>query len=164
MAGEFDGLFDVKNNEKQISKGISYLIKQYKKKSKSKKVLFKSEIIFQNHISNSYLSGVVTNKCIKDGTNYYVINYDDSSSLTNTVTSGGKSGGRVINIFKEKCKGLRSIKFKKIVSAVQEIESIIGDTGIDIEFAIDKFYNVQIFQIRPISTSKNWKKLTLFLF
>ncbi len=160
MAGEFDGLYNVKNNENQISKGIHNLIDQYKKKSKSKKVLSKSEIIFQNHISNSSLSGVITNKCIKDGTNYYVINYDDTSNLTNTVTSGGKSGGRVINIFKENYIGLRSIKFKKIVLAVQEIETIIGDIGIDIEFAVDKFNNVQIFQIRPISTSKNWKKIT----
>ncbi len=159
MAGEFDGLYKVNNNETQILKGINHLIKQYKKKSKKKKFLLNSEIIFQNHLTNSSLSGVLTNRCIKDGTNYYIINYDDSSALTNTVTSGGKSGGRVINIFKQKFNGLRSIKFKKIVKSVQEIEALIGDTEIDIEFAIDKFNNVQIFQIRPISTSKNWKKI-----
>ena len=96
MAGEFDGLYKVNNNETQILKGINHLIKQYKKKSKKKKFLLNSEIIFQNHLTNSSLSGVLTNRCIKDGTNYYIINYDDSSALTNTVTSGGKSGGRVI--------------------------------------------------------------------
>ena len=50
----------------------------------------KSEILYQNFINNSILSGVVTNRCLKDGTEYYVINYDDTSNKTNTVTSGGK--------------------------------------------------------------------------
>ena len=36
------------------------------------------------------LSGVVTNRCIKDGTDYYVINYDDTFNKTNTVTSEEK--------------------------------------------------------------------------
>ena len=105
------------------------------------------------------LSGVITNKCIKDGTDYYVINYDDTSSLTNTVTSGGKSGGRVINILKQNTSGLRSEKFKKIIQAVKEIELKIGSRPLDIEFAIDKKKKVNIFQIRPISTSKNWKSI-----
>ena len=159
MAGEFDGLYNVINNKKNLFKGINYLINQYRKKSKTKNIFFKSEIIFQNHLIDSSLSGVLTNQCIKDGTNYYVINYDDSSNLTNTVTSGGKSGGRVINIFKQNFVGLRSAKFKKIIRAIKEIESKVGEVGLDIEFAIDSFKNVNIFQIRPISTTKNWNKI-----
>ena len=118
MAGEFDGFYNIKNTKKKILQGINYLAKQYKKKSKNKKIFWNSEIIFQNHLENSLLSGVVTNKCIKDGTDYYVINYDDTSNLTNTVTSGGKSGGRVINILKQNYLGLRSEKFRSIVLAV----------------------------------------------
>ena len=78
--------------------------------------------MFQNHVTNSILSGVVTNYSINDGSEYYVINYDDSSNLTNTVTSGNKTGGRVINIYKHKFLGLRSKKFKKIVISIKEIE------------------------------------------
>lgn len=164
MAGEFDGLYNIKNTKKKILQGINYLANQYKKKSKNKKVFLNSEIIFQNHLENSLLSGVVTNKCIKDGTDYYVINYDDTSSLTNTVTSGGKSGGRVINIFKQNYTGLRSEKFKSIIKAVKEIETKIGNRPFDIEFAIDMKKKVNIFQIRPISTSKNWKSINNNIF
>lgn len=159
MAGEFNGLYDIKNTRKNILHGINYLSKQYKKKSNIKKVYLNSEIIFQNHLTESILSGVLTNKCIKYGTNYYVINYDDTSNLTNTVTSGGKTSGRVISIFKKNLIGLRSKKFKKIIDAVTEIESKIGNIPIDIEFALDNKDNVNIFQIRPISTTNNWKKI-----
>ncbi len=164
MAGEFDGFYNIKNTKKKILQGINYLAKQYKKKSKNKKIFWNSEIIFQNHLENSLLSGVVTNKCIKDGTDYYVINYDDTSNLTNTVTSGGKSGGRVINILKQNYLGLRSEKFRSIVLAVKEIELKIGSRPLDIEFAIDKEKKVNIFQIRPISTSKNWKSINSNIF
>ena len=86
MAGEFEGLADVNNNKKNLNKGISKLLKQYKRKTRAKKIINNSEILFQNHVTNSILSGVVTNYSINDGSEYYVINYDDSSNLTNTVT------------------------------------------------------------------------------
>ena len=113
--------------------------------------------MFQNHVTNSILSGVVTNYSINDGSEYYVINYDDSSNLTNTVTSGNKTGGRVINIYKHKFLGLRSKKFKKIVISIKEIEKKIGkNVKLDVEFALDKVGKLNIFQIRP---NHNYAKL-----
>ena len=159
LAGEFDGLYNVKNNKKKILSGIAFLINQYKKKSRNKKTFLRSEIIFQNHLIESTLSGVLTNKCIKDGTNYYVINYDDISGSTNTVTSGSKTGGRVINVFRDETNFIRSKKLKKVIESTKEIELKIGKKYIDLEFAIDKKSNVNIFQIRPLSTLKNWKKI-----
>ena len=90
MAGEFEGKSNIRNKKSEIKNGINYLVQQYKIKTKNKKDFDNSEIIFQNHVSNTLLSGVVTNRCIKDGTDYYVINYDDTFNKTNTVTSGGK--------------------------------------------------------------------------
>ncbi len=158
MAGEFEGYINVKNNKKELEKGIKNLVNQYKAKSKSKIVLYNSEIIFQNYIKNTILSGVVTNKCIKDGSDYYVINYDDTSNLTNTVTSGGKTGGRVLNVFKHKLNSIRSKKFKKIIFSIKELEKKIGKHSLDIEFGLSKskFF---IFQVRPLSTYKKWKKI-----
>ena len=88
MACEFEGFSNVKNTKKNIFESVTNLIKQYKKKSKKKLHYLKSEIIFQNMILNTKLSGVLTNFCIKDGSFYYVINYDDVSGSTDSVTSG----------------------------------------------------------------------------
>ena len=157
MAGEFEGFSDLKNNSKNIIKFTKKLINQYKKKSKNKKYYFQSEILFQNYIGNPLISGVVTNKCLKDGTDYYVINYDDETKNTNSVTSGGEKSTRVLNIYKNNTIGIRSSNFKKIVDAVKEIENKIPSTPVDIEFAINKENIVNIFQIRPISTFRKWK-------
>jgi len=160
MAGEFVGFSNVKNSKKDIFASASSLIKQYKKKSKKKSHYLKSEIIFQNMILNTKLSGVLTNFCIKDGSFYYVINYDDVSGNTDSVTSGSKTGGRVINIFRDDTTGIRSHKLRKVIESTKEIEQKIGIKPIDLEFAIDKNGNVNIFQIRPLTTSKNWKKIS----
>lgn len=160
MAGEFEGFSNVKNTKENIFESVKNLIKQYKKKSKKKLHYLKSEIIFQNMVLNTRLSGVLTNFCIKDGSFYYVINYDDVSGSTDSVTSGSKTGGRVINIFRDDTTGVRSQKLKKVIESTKEIEIKIGVKPIDLEFAIDKNGNVNIFQIRPLTTSKNWKKIS----
>ncbi len=160
MAGEFEGFPKVKNIKKDIFASVASLIRQYKKKSNIRHHFLKSEIIFQNMILNTQLSGVLTNFCIKDGSFYYVINYDDISGSTDSVTSGSKTGGRVINIFKDDVSGVRSKKLKKVIESTQEIERRIGIRPIDLEFAIDKNGILNIFQIRPLTTSKNWKKIS----
>ena len=67
MAGEFEGFNNVNNIDKLVNKCINNLILQYKKKTNNPNYIEKSEILFQNYISNSKLSGVVTNYSIKDG-------------------------------------------------------------------------------------------------
>ena len=160
MAGEFEGFSNIKNSEKNIKYFSNQLIKQYKKKTKRNLHILKSEILYQDFVDNSILSGVVTNQCLKDGTDYYVINYDDTSNKTNTVTSGGEKSARVLNIYKKNAKGIRSSNFQKIIEAVKEIENKIPNIPIDIEFAIDHKRKVNIFQIRPLSTLKNWKNFS----
>ena len=101
MAGEFDSFLDIKNNKKNILYYADKLVQQYKKKSKYKYHYLLSEILFQNYVGNSSISGVVTSKCLKDGTDYYVINYDDQTKNTSAVTSGNEKGTRVLNVFKK---------------------------------------------------------------
>jgi len=160
MAGEFEGYSNVNNNKKNIISAINKILIQYKKKSKKKLHYLQSEIIFQNYISESIFSGVITNFCIKDGSNYFVVNYDDISGTTDTVTSGSKVGERVINIFRDEIKNIRSNNLKKIINATKEIEKKIGIYPIDIEFCINKNGQVYILQIRPLTTIKNWKKFS----
>ena len=100
LAGKFESFLNIENNSKNISKYVEKIILQYKKYDASN--VQNSKIFIQNFISKPILSGVVTNFNIHDGSPYYVINYDDESLLTNTVTSGGKSGHRVLFVYKKK--------------------------------------------------------------
>ena len=162
MAGEFEGSSNLYNNKKNIINAINKILSQYKKKSKKKAHYFKSEIIFQNYILDTIYSGVLTNFCIKDGSNYFVVNYDDISGSTDTVTSGTKIGGRVINVFRDEISNIRSKNLKKIITATTEIEKKIGIFPFDLEFCINKNGEVYILQIRPLTTIKNWKKFSKY--
>ncbi|MDB9739758.1 PEP-utilizing enzyme [Candidatus Pelagibacter sp.] len=159
MAGEFEGYSNVANNKKELKIGIKNLVRQYRSKTNSIYFLNNSEVIFQNYISDTNLSGVITNKCIKDGSDYYVINYDDTGNLTDTVTSGSKTGGRVLNVFKHQAGEIRSKKFKKIISSFKELEKKIGNYPLDVEFGLNKKNQFFIFQVRLLSTFQNWKKI-----
>ena len=115
MAGEFEGSSNLVNNRKNISTAINKILFQYKQKSKKRYHYLKSEIIFQNFVSKTTFSGVLTNFCIKDGSNYFVVNYDDISGNTDTVTAGSKIGERVINIFRDETRYIISNRIKKLL-------------------------------------------------
>ena len=157
LAGKFESYLNIVNKKNNIIYFVNKIIKQYSKFDKNN--LLNSKIFIQNYLSKTILSGVVTNFNLHDGTPYYVINYDDISRLTNTVTSGGKSGFRVLYVYKNKLNNVRSKRFKPLVEAIKEIEKKFNFVPFDIEFAVDKNKQVYILQIRPISTKKNWKKI-----
>ena len=155
LAGKFDSYININNKKFIIEKYVRKLILQYSKFDK--KNLNKSKIFVQNYIDDSILSGVVTNFNLHDGTPYYVINYDNETNLTNSVTSGGKSGYRVLFAHKDSLEKVKSKRFKPLVDAIKEIEKKVNKLPIDIEFAVNSKKIVNILQIRHISTRKNWK-------
>lgn len=121
QAGKYTSILNVSSsNNKNISKAINEVIKSYKFQ---KKKIDQSEIIIQQMISNILLSGVAFTKDINTGAPYYVINYDDISGLTDTVTSGsGKFSNKLLYIYKKKTKLLKSPKFKVLLKSIIELE------------------------------------------
>tara|TARA_B100000700_G_scaffold329969_1_gene453917 strand:- start:251 stop:2632 length:2382 start_codon:yes stop_codon:yes gene_type:complete len=164
MAGVFDSEINIDNNQKNLEKKINKLIKSYSIFSNKENEVLDSKILIQNFVKNSEISGVITNKNLQDGTPYYVINYDDQSGYTNTVTSGNKSGGRVLYVYKNEKNNLRSRKFKRIIFSIKELEKKIGDYPMDIEFSLNKKNKFFIFQARPLSTYRKWKKIDQSIF
>ena len=70
---------------------------------------------------------------------YYIINYDENTGSTENVTSGLE--GRTIKISKFSWKENSPEKFKTLLMAINEIEKLIPNKGLDIEFAISlKFH------------------------
>jgi len=56
-----------------------------------------NQIIVQQQTKNIIASGVVFTRTLEKNAPYYVVNYDDSSELTNTVTSGTESQKIIIS-------------------------------------------------------------------
>ena len=100
------------------------------------------------------MSGVCLTRNLKDNSPYYIINFDDKSSSTDTVTSGLVSDK--VEIIRNINPIIRGNKWSKLIEAVREIENLMPSIALDIEFAINKKNEVIIFQVRPLAANSKF--------
>lgn len=155
-AGEYDSILNVKSNKSDIKNAVQSVLKSYVRKNNFNKL---NKVIIQTQVDKVLLSGVIFTRELNTGAPYYVINYDDKSGTTDSVTSGnGEYSNRTIYILRDIPEDeLRSKRFKIIYQAVKELEGCMNSDLLDVEFALDLNYNPHLFQVRSITTSKHWR-------
>lgn len=110
-------------------------------------------LIIQAMVTNAKVSGVVFTRDPTANSPYYVINYDDESGATDSVTSGrGESANRTMFVFRDAIDKLRSPRFASLLRAVVEVEELLGSSTLDIEFVLTEKDEVQVLQARPLTT------------
>ena len=147
MAGRFYTELNVKSDDmNKIEGAIKRVVESYKDGNFENPL---NQILIQSQTENIKLSGVIFTRTIENNAPYYVINYDDTTNLTNRVTSGFENKTVKISRFckPEDYPG----NFIKLFEAVKEIEDLIPGIALDIEFAVTKDNDVVIFQVRPIA-------------
>jgi len=156
-AGEYDSVLNIPlDSPEEIRKGVQTVISSYKKK---RQILPNDEVMVQEMVQNINMSGVVFTHDLNTGAPYYVINYDDESGLTDTVTSGnGEYSNRTIFIHRNSINKLRSERFIKLLQAVQDLEQVMNSQFLDIEFALGKDLTPYLLQVRAITTQPNWDR------
>ena len=88
-----------------------------------------------------------------------MINYDDQTGSTASVTSGlGEYSNRTIYIHRNAKSALRSERFKHLLNAVIELEVFLSYEFLDIEFAINSKMDIYLLQVRKITTQPNWNR------
>ena len=153
MAGVFASIGPVDpRSEEAVSAAIDQVITSYG----SGRV--QDQVLVQRMIEDVSLSGVAFTQDMSTGAPYYVINYDDESGLTDTVTGGTGYTNRTLYVFREAWTRLQSVRFQRLIGAIREIEEAVEDTNLDIEFALDRRHNVHVFQVRRITTHPNWNR------
>ena len=142
-------------NRKKITNSINKVISKYEKKK-----LKQNQIILQEMILKPDISGVIFSREPNTNAPYYVINYDDISGLTDTVTSGSSEfSNKSLNVYRNKFSHLRSPRFKKLIKCVRDLEKIFNSEELDIEFCIKKL-NIYLLQVRPLTNLEAWNKKT----
>jgi glutamine kinase len=156
MAGEFQSVLNVCVDDSTcVINAINMVVTSFEKKFQKENK--KNQIIVQKMIKNDVLmSGVLFTLEMKTGAPYYVINYDDQTGKTDSVTGGGIHSNRTLYVLRDSQEAVRSKRFSRLLKAVTEIETLVLDTALDIEFAVTADYTVHILQVRPITTRSDW--------
>ena len=156
-AGEYDSILNIPSeNAKAIRAGFDQVIASYARKGLSR---VGDEVIVQEMLQNTVMSGVVFTHDLNTGAPYYVINYDDISGLTDTVTSGGgEYANRTLYIHRGAAQSIRSERFQHLMQAIQELEQMMGSQFLDVEFALGKDFTPYLLQVRAITTQPNWNR------
>ncbi len=155
-AGIYDSVLGVPAEPQALAAAIDQVVESYNRDSISR---LDDEVIVQRMVGKTVMSGVAFTHDFNTGAPYYVINYDDVSGLTNTVTSGeGEYSNRTLYIHRGATEALRSERFQRLIEAIQELEYIMGSQFLDVEFALAKDLTPYLLQVRAITTQPNWNR------
>lgn len=156
-AGAFLSVPDIDpSNSLHLTRAVDDVIQSYSGSSTTARSL-SDHVLVQEMISNVQMSGVVFTQDLSTGAPYYVVNYDDETGSTDSVTGGGYNN-RTLYISRSACDMLSSDRFASLLRMVREIEHQVGSDCIDVEFAVGANGAVRIFQVRRITTQPNWNR------
>ena len=149
MAGSFESVLNVDSGDLQETEAaIKRVIDSYKNKASESSF---NQILVQSQTKGIVMSGVAFTRTLESNGPYYVVNYDDSSGESNSVTKGAES--RTVKISRFADEKEIPANMHSLISAIIEIESKVPKIGLDIEFAVNRQGEVVIFQVRPLVTS-----------
>src|SRR3989338_5673397 len=149
-AGEFRSVTGVDSTDrKETTRAISEVIDSYTRDGLDQNP--RNQVLVQEMVRDVVISGVVLTRDLETGAPYYVINYDDESCKTDTVTSGSFNNLKTLLVSRASVSRVQNPRISNLLEVVQEIEIATGSTSLDIEFAISADESVYILQTRPLT-------------
>lgn len=112
------------------------------------------QVLVQEAIESVDCSGVVFSMEPQCGGGYYVINYDDSTGSTSSVTSGTGDKTKLYYWFSQDNDYPADPYHKKVCIAVKKLVDFTGYNALDVEFlfSVGELY---ILQVRPLIVREN---------
>ena len=151
MAGAFESILNVKPEKKLVIGAIKEVINSFDDD-------LTNQVLIQPMVTNVAMSGVVMTHVLDDGSPYHVINYDDKTGLTDTVTNGSSINKTVYIYNGVDKKDFDSPYLISVLGLIRNLQNTFPEIPLDIEFAVDKQMEVNLLQVRRITTINNWKK------
>jgi len=150
-AGAFESVLNVNPDKAtDLREAIERVFSSYSEYDES------DQVLIQQMITGIAVSGVILTRFVDDGSPYYVLNYDDETGQTDSIT-GGKGVHKTVMVYRKyKEEYCDSHRIRKMLTLAQEIEEICGWIPLDIEFAINHDGIVYLLQVRRISTVGGW--------
>lgn len=153
-AGTFASVLNVDTTQvNAIQAAVNTVIHSYQAKLTS---VEGQHVLVQPMLADVAVSGVITTCVLQDGAPYYVINYDDESGRTDTVTGGTGVNKTVFIYHGTDWSMIESERVRQWLAMAHELEGKFPQTPLDIEFAQTHDGTLYLLQVRPISASSQW--------
>ncbi|MFW5501597.1 MULTISPECIES: PEP-utilizing enzyme [unclassified Maridesulfovibrio] len=151
LAGAYESILNINpNSREEVKKAIEDVTASFDGN-------YNDQVLLQPMINNITVSGVIMTRCLEDGSPYYVINYDDESGKTDSIT-GGTGVSKTIFIYNGvSSHDFDSSRVRKMMGLVHDLEIAFPGKPLDIEFGLDRNGIIHLFQVRQICTSNSWR-------
>lgn len=147
-AGAYTSLLNIDgDNANHLRESIEHVIASYSDANPE------NQVLVQPMLEKVLASGVVFTRSLSSGAPYYIVNYDDVSGSTESITSGSSQDHKTLMIRRNASAQSANIpdRLQGLLPALREIESLLGYDSLDVEFAITADAGLHILQVRPIA-------------
>ena len=147
-AGAYTSLLNIDGrNASHLREAIEHVISSYSDTNPD------NQVLVQPMLEKVLASGVVFTRSLSSGAPYYVVNYDDTSGSTESITSGSSHDDKTLLLRRDACTRSPNIplRLQGLLPALREIESLLGYDSLDVEFAVTEDAGLHILQVRPIA-------------
>lgn len=112
-----------------------------------------NQVLVQPMLRDVMASGVAFTRVLATGAPYYVINYDDTTASTESITSGASREHKTLFLHRDAPDGHPAIpdNLVGLLPALREVEALLDFDSLDVEFAITQSGGIHILQVRPIA-------------
>jgi glutamine kinase len=161
LAGAHDSVAYVPaNDSERLCQAVGRVISSYGRgrRVSDRGARERDQVLVQPMVTDVSMSGVVFTQDLNSGGPYYVINYDDISGKTDTVTSGNGDTSRTLIVHRDHVASISSARFRRLLQAIAEIEQLAPVPGLDIEFSLTNAGELYVFQVRRLAVQANWNR------
>lgn len=112
-------------------------------------ILNQDEVLIQPMLTSVKMAGVAFTRDSNTTGPYYVINYDDHSGKTDTVTGGKYAELKTYFLARSSQQMVRK-KFAPLIQLLKELEALFDHRDLDVEFVVDAHDQLYLLQVRPL--------------
>ena len=143
LAGHFISVANVEGSE-GINRAVERVLASFSPVDPA------DEVFIQPMLANVIVSGVAFTRDPSNGSHYFILNYDDHTGSTSTVTSGSTNSLRTFYCAKPCRYEDHDSWIKGLLRLLDELETIFKYDALDVEFAVSGDGQIYLLQVRPL--------------
>ncbi len=111
------------------------------------------QVFVQPQLTAVRMAGVAFSRRIAGAGPYFVVNYDEGSGRTDSVTDGTGESLQTFVCLRARAQSAPAA-LAPVLGLVSELETLLGSDALDVEFAIAADGSVYLLQVRPLSLDR----------